>query len=599
MSKRSKKKSKKKSDVVTTHSLELEQSTSKGSSEGQESSLSKKKNKTRKKKKNSKSLLEAPKVIEIMTSSESSTSISDTGRGPSTSTQYPVKLTASTSTSHKSDLEANAGIPNKIIRIPYFIKIGQVNMKAIISQSLFSKISYISFLGIPYAKPPINDLRFMPPQRHEALVGNYDASFERNECIQQESSEDEELMGNEDCLYLNIHVPRDPREIIKPLPVMVYIHGGGFLSGSGSSMMYGPDHLMNFNIILVTFNYRLHIFGFLNMNIPECPGNVGMKDQVMVLQWVKENIKMYGGNPDNVTIFGSSAGAAAVNFHMISPLSKGLFHKAILQSGNVYCPWGLAKNASNFTRKLIRRYSGNVKDPMKILKILRKVSSKCLTKFVWRTIFEIKNRTPLNFYFQSFGPVVECVPEDAFLPAPIEQLMKRAQPIPIIVGINNYEGLLAFRSIHDDLRDITNEHFSHVLVDNFPCTNVQDVSSAVKKIKNYYFHNKPINRENTNKLAEVSAAHSDELGYIFAPLLPLVRSKFGYQEKKMTIRICEMWTNFAKTGYPTNESMPFIWEPSTRRKERHLEIGKYICMQRGKVNNRRFAFMEKIVKKLE
>lgn len=142
---------------------------------------------------------------------------------------------------------------------------------------------------------------------------------------------------SEDCLFLNVYTPDlKPRD---PLPVMFYIHGGGFYSGCGNDDMYAPEFLVRKGVILVTINYRLEVLGFLCLDTEEVPGNAGMKDQVAALKWVNKNIANFGGDPSNVTIFGESAGAASVSCHLVSPMSKGLFKRAICQSGATTCWW--------------------------------------------------------------------------------------------------------------------------------------------------------------------------------------------------------------------------------------------------------------------
>lgn len=157
------------------------------------------------------------------------------------------------------------------------------------------------------------------------------------------------LRGSEDCLYLNVYTPELKPD--KPLPVMVWIHGGGFMSGSGNDDLYGPEFLVRQGVILVTFNYRLEVLGFLCLDTEDVPGNAGMKDQVAALKWVNKNISRFGGDPDNVTIFGESAGGASVSHHLVSPMSKGLFKRAIAQSGVTTCSW--AKTFKPYERALV------------------------------------------------------------------------------------------------------------------------------------------------------------------------------------------------------------------------------------------------------
>ncbi|KDR12774.1 Esterase FE4 [Zootermopsis nevadensis] len=199
-----------------------------------------------------------------------------------------------------------------------------------------------AFQGIPYANPPVGELRFQPPQAKEPWSGVLDATKEAPVCVQRGIYPgDNEIRGQEDCLYLNVYTPRMPDSTlgVVPLDVMFWIHGGGWFNGSGNTDFYGPQYLLDKDIILVTINYRLGTIGFISTEDAACPGNNGMKDQVAALRWVRDNIAAFGGNPSSVTIFGESAGGASVHYHMLSPASKGLFHRAISQSGNALGVW--------------------------------------------------------------------------------------------------------------------------------------------------------------------------------------------------------------------------------------------------------------------
>ena len=213
-------------------------------------------------------------------------------------------------------------------------------------KSWFKQRSFDVFLGIPYAEPPLGNLRFTLPkkfrsEKSELYVGeNPDLNpYYGSTCTQMNFNE--ELEGTEDCLHLNIYAPKIP-EITQKLPVMVWIHGGGFFAGSSSPSFYGPDYFMDYNVILVAINYRLGPLGFLTLENDEMPGNLGMHDQILALQWVQENIGRFNGDPENVTIIGESAGAMAVMFLVMSHLSEGLFARAIIQSGPIvssYTKW--------------------------------------------------------------------------------------------------------------------------------------------------------------------------------------------------------------------------------------------------------------------
>jgi para-nitrobenzyl esterase len=199
----------------------------------------------------------------------------------------------------------------------------------------------LRFNGIPFAKPPVGPLRWRMPEAPEAWAGVRDASTFGNIAPQVASASGAVLGGtpgtrSEDCLYLNIQTPACDRA---RRAVMVWIHGGAFVTGAGSVGTYNGKYIVpRGDIVLVTINYRLGAFGFLNLRDAtdgKLPGTgaEGLGDQIAALRWVRDNIAAFGGDPDNVTIFGESAGGMSVGALLASPAARGLFHKAIPQSG--------------------------------------------------------------------------------------------------------------------------------------------------------------------------------------------------------------------------------------------------------------------------
>lgn len=195
--------------------------------------------------------------------------------------------------------------------------------------------------GIPYAKAPVGNLRFRPPQIPEAWDGIYDATQFGPSAIQP-VSEIMNFLGSdinetsEDCLRLNIWSQKADGKL---RPVMVWIHGGAFMNGSGSSLGYdGTSFALESDVVIVTINYRLGVLGFLHLGdiggeAYASSGNCGILDQIAALKWIKENIEAFGGDPTNITLFGESAGAMSIGILLAVPEAKGLFNKAILQSG--------------------------------------------------------------------------------------------------------------------------------------------------------------------------------------------------------------------------------------------------------------------------
>ncbi|XP_071950761.1 cholinesterase-like [Antedon mediterranea] len=191
------------------------------------------------------------------------------------------------------------------------------------------------YKGIPFAEPPVGEYRFEKPRPKEPWDGTLDATEYGSLCLQ--SASQYVNIGKDDCLYLNIFSPQT-----KPqnAAVMVFIHGGGFTTGTASTDYYsGVSLAATGDVIVVTINYRLNLFGFLTTDDEDYPGNIGLFDQQEALKWVNTHIGAFGGNPSRVTIFGESAGSASVDYHLLSKGSWTYFSQAILESGTAQSPW--------------------------------------------------------------------------------------------------------------------------------------------------------------------------------------------------------------------------------------------------------------------
>jgi para-nitrobenzyl esterase len=224
----------------------------------------------------------------------------------------------------KADLSSmNTGIAGDPLGSPVVTEDGPVTGTNVFGVS--------GYLGIPYAAPPVGQLRWMPPQPHGMWSGVFDANSFGNYCTQPNGTGG--TLGAEDCLTLNVFTPA---KIRAPLPVMVWIHGGGLVTGG--SFLYDPSPLVTQgNLIVVTINYRLGYLGFFAHPAIDAEGhlngNYGLMDQQFALQWVQRNIAAFGGNPDRVTVFGESAGGQSVYSNLASPTARGLFQRAIAESG--------------------------------------------------------------------------------------------------------------------------------------------------------------------------------------------------------------------------------------------------------------------------
>ncbi|KAJ1520343.1 hypothetical protein ONE63_004541 [Megalurothrips usitatus] len=220
---------------------------------------------------------------------------------------------------------------------------------------------YAAFLGIPYAKPPTGPLRFKSPRPADAWDGVRDASVFGTKCIQKGPSP---LEGSEDCLYLNVYSSWMQEHRGQPLvPVMVHIHGGGHVLYTGNIQQ--PDYFVASGLVVVTFNYRLTHFGFLNLDNDEAPGNAALKDMIAALRWVNRNIRQFGGDPDKVTIHSCSSAAADAHWLTLLPETEGLFRGAIIKSGSALATWGFTdhhRDLSDPALAALRRWRPGVPD---------------------------------------------------------------------------------------------------------------------------------------------------------------------------------------------------------------------------------------------
>lgn len=239
---------------------------------------------------------------------------------------------------------------------PMIVSTNSGQIQGTFNTTLLHNRLYYSFLGIPYAEPPIGELRFKAPVKIKPWEHTLDASEYGPPCAQPDVTLNK-FSGSEDCLTLNIFVPATGM-LFKDdglLPVVFYIHGGAFMFGSSRQM--GPDLLVNEDIVLVTVNFRLGPFGFMSLGTPEYSGNMALKDQLLALKWVKENIQLFGGNPKRITVYGHSSGGVMAHMHTLSPASCGLFKRAIISGATALNPWAIGThNHADYVRELCMKF---------------------------------------------------------------------------------------------------------------------------------------------------------------------------------------------------------------------------------------------------
>lgn len=288
------------------------------------------------------------------------------------------------------------------------------------------------FLGIPYAKPPIGERRWKVATPVSVHKGTMEATEFGSACVQSANPQIRTSANSEDCLTLNIW---RPNKAGKPLPVMVWIHGGGFNMGSGEI----PGEIMaTRDLVVVSFNYRLGLLGFFaHPVLDEKVANFGLTDAVLALQWIQENIAAFGGDPENITIFGGSAGAMMVNLLLVSEQAEGLFHKAIAQSGYISWPLPATKKAQ---ANAVRYIDGSEQKPAEQLGaelLLPLQEKKGESNLTLETLRSLDAHELVGLVKGFTVPIVDGVTlEDQ----PYRLAASRSLQVPLITGGNSFEG---------------------------------------------------------------------------------------------------------------------------------------------------------------
>ncbi|KAJ8723119.1 hypothetical protein PYW08_003031 [Mythimna loreyi] len=510
------------------------------------------------------------------------------------------------------------------------VKVQQGWLSGEVMETVTGDGKYYSFKGIPYAQPPLGKLRFKAPQPPLPWEGIRKATEHGPICSQMNIFTNTISPGSEDCLYLNVYSP-DIRPTL-PLPVMVFIHGGGYKSGSGNDDNYGPDFLVQHDVILVTLNYRLEALGFLCLDTEEVPGNAGLKDQVAALRWVQDNIGSFGGDPDNVTVFGESCGGASTFLHIVSPMSKGLFKKAISMSGSPSCDWSvsLAPQKRAFILGKILGFETN--DPNELLDFLQSLPvEKLLGTNPTVLSFEEYDNNLMKLYH--FTPVIEkdfgkehFVTEDA-----LEALKnKRINDADVLIGYTSEEAILGISTFEEYYLERANR-YPELLVPRKilnTCT-PETILEVSKRIHEYYFNGKPLNvdlmkefvtyashayfvydihryilhlpkvgdgRRYVYKLSCISgrniygnpgqkygiqgASHLDDVMYLFNGNKHNLKPEKNTKEYELINFVCTVFTNFAKYGNPTpDSSLGTTWPEYDNSTKAYVEIGDTLTVK--------------------
>jgi len=454
------------------------------------------------------------------------------------------------------------------------------------------------YKGIPYAAPPVGELRWRPPQRPATWSGTLAADTFGPSCPQVAPSYRPVPLGeiNEDCLTLNIWAPAASDSY--PLPVMVWIHGGSYTTGAGTWPTYDGSAFAQNGVVLVTINYRLGHLGFFahpalsEAQAGEPLGNYGLLDQIAALEWVKRNISAFGGDPNRVTIFGESAGGGSVNFLMISPAAKGLFHRAISQSGisGMMIDRHLSENRDN---KLSMEAHGQevavtlgIEDGPNLVTKLRALSID--------ELLSVEHPSGLRT-----GPAVDgdTVPDSVG----ILFAEGRQRNVPFIAGGNSWEGALAMGE-RSSLPDFFGDNDMSTVESIYGQMQESDLKQAwygdqiflgparylVTQMKNvtapsYYYHFSYLTESQRGKFPGVR--HGGELAYVFGSL-PNPEGGAPVRDVEMSRMINSYWAAFAKTGDPNGDDRP-IWSIYNRTENTHLEFA-------DTVETRRYLLKERL-----
>ncbi|XP_076132225.1 neuroligin-1 isoform X1 [Alosa pseudoharengus] len=419
---------------------------------------------------------------------------------------------------------------------------------------------------------------------------------------------------SEDCLFLNIYVPtedgpltkkqsddlgdndgaedEDIRESGSPKPVMVFIHGGSYMEGTGN--MFDGSILASYgNVIVITVNYRLGVLGFLSTGDQAAKGNYGLLDLIQALRWTSENIAFFGGDPLRITVFGSGAGASCVNLLTLSHYSEGLFQRAIAQSGSALSSWAVSFQPAKYARMLAKKVGCNLKDTVDLVE--------CLQRKHYKELVD-QDIQPARYHI-AFGPVIDgdVIPDDPQI------LMEQGEFLnyDIMLGVNQGEGLkfvelivdnengvqandfdYAVSSFVDDLygypegKDILRETIKFMYTDwadrhnpetrrktllalftdhqwVAPAVATADLHSSFGSPTYFYAFYHHCQTEQVPPWAD--AAHGDEIPYVFGlPMIgptELFPCNFSKNDVMLSAVVMTYWTNFAKTGDP-NQPVP-------------------------------------------
>lgn len=432
----------------------------------------------------------------------------------------------------------------------------------------------IAFKGIPYAAPPIGELRWKPPRPVQSWREVRQATAHGADCMQEPFPGDEAPLGvtpAEDCLYINVWRPAAES---KKLPVMVWIYGGGFVNGGSSPQVYDGSEFAKSGVVLVSFNYRLGHFGFfahpaLSAEQPGgLHGNYGLMDQIAALEWVQRNIAAFGGDPDNVTIFGESAGGISVNTLLTTPLARGLFHKAIVESGGgrrmlrMRALRGGEDSAEAVGLRFAKHYGIEGSDAPALAR-LRAIPAEQLK-------LDMRRIGDANYVG---GPILDG---QIVLGEPAELFAKGgAGRVPVMLGATNNDlGFLQAKTLEDlyamfgdkaaAARAVYNPNdgveFTQVLKrvagDQMMVEPARHIARVLAAKGHPVYHFRFSYVAESMRKQWLGAPHATEIPYVFKTLAARYGRDSTANDAAMAKAMHEYWVSFAKAGKPSTKGAP-------------------------------------------